>query len=56
MIIVFKVSTESGVFISRVTEITPEGIKAKGDNNQFQDSLTVTESFLMEKVVNINNP
>ena len=55
-IILFRFSSESSIFISRIVEITSDGIKTQGDNNQWKDSWTVTPSCYMGKVVNINNP
>lgn len=55
-IIVIQFSADSAIFISRISEITSEGLKTKADNNPGPDSWTVTPDYLIGKVVTINNP
>jgi signal peptidase I len=55
-IIVFKRPSDNMLILGRITQVLPEGLQIKGDNNPSPYPYNVTATEYVGKIVRIDNP
>jgi signal peptidase I len=55
-IIVFKRPGDNALILARITQVFPDGLETKGDNNPSPNPYNVTATEYVGKITRINNP